>query len=391
MTNRNSLSSTKAKSPNLAKGSQYSSRDKGHHQRKSHFSSPVSPKIDYLIIRLSSLGDIIHTLPAFGALRRNFPAARLGWLVEKKGADILDWVDGLDQVFIFPSPPSKRIITPFTPRFFNFLRQVRQLVKPQGITIDFQGLLKSATLSFLSGAKKRLGFNRNNLREPQAAWFYTQTLPPLDNEGHVIDKNLKLLQLLDIEEKEKEFPLLVEETVVNKVKNIISELDFRPGQLLVVANIGGAWPTKRWPVSHWTALLKPITRNHRFFPLLLWGTPEEENEARLVSHQTGIKLLPFLTIKEVMALISTAHLVISGDSFPLQVASAFKVPVIGLFGPTDPHRNGPWHSASRVAVTPLDCRYCYARHCREANCMAAISPTQVSQLTEDLIKEVYGS
>lgn len=347
-------------------------------------------KIDYLIIRLTSLGDIIHTLPALAVLRKNFPAAQIGWVVERQGAEILEWVDGIDHCFIFPSSSTRRITTLFNPRFYKFLRSLRRLVKPSGIAIDFQGLIKSATLAFLSGAKQRLGFSRPNLREPQAAWFYTQTLPPLEDEGHVIEKNLKLLQLLSIEDKEKAFPLRVEKTVSEKVKNIIYEIGFGSDHLLLVANIGAAWPTKRWPVSHWIDFLKQFSSNNRFFPLLLWGTPEEEKEAREISHQTGVKLLPFLTIKEVIALISTAHLVVSGDTFALQVAAAFNVPVVGLFGPTDPKRNGPWHPLSRVVVTPVDCRYCYARRCPEAHCMAAISPSKVSNLTRELIKETYG-
>jgi heptosyltransferase-1 len=203
---------------------------------------------------------------------------------------------------------------------------------------------------------------------------------------HVIDKNLKLLHLLGLKVPAKEFPLVFDPAVREKVKTIITNYGVNSSQPLLVANIGAAWPTKRWPVNHWIDYLRKITKTGRFFPLLLWGTAEERQEAEEIARQTGVPLLPYLSIKEVMVLIDLAHLIVSGDTFALQVAAALAKPTLGLFGPTDPNRNGPWHILSRVAVTPLDCRNCYARRCRNSTCMAAISPEKVWQLTQELVE-----
>ena len=343
-------------------------------------------ELDFLIIRLSSLGDIIHTLPALAALRKHFPQARIGWVVESKGSQILEWVSGLDRIFVLPTSQRKRTGSLLKTAWAGFFKTLRQAIRPRGKALDFQGLIKSGLLAFLSGARTRLGFSRPNLREPQAAWFYTQTLPPFAESAHVIDKNLRLLRLVGVTEPLREFPLTVEAKVKEKIKTILSRL--QPGIKLpfLVANVGAAWPTKRWPASHWIDYLRKIKASGRFSPFLLWGTPEERQLAEEISGESGVPVLPYLTIKEVMALIDSADLLVSGDTFALQVAAALEKPAVGLFGPTNPQRNGPWHKASRVAVTPLECRNCYARSCREANCLRAIPPEEVWRLTLELVE-----
>jgi len=129
-----------------------------------------------LIVRLSSLGDIIHTLPAFAALRKGYPAARITWVVEKAGKEILDLVPGIDRIVVRGEK--------------GWIRAIRDA---GGTAIDFQGLLKSAIIARLSGARTRIGFSGKNLREPAASVFYTDRLEAFPEDGHVIDKNLKLL------------------------------------------------------------------------------------------------------------------------------------------------------------------------------------------------------
>jgi len=352
---------------------------------KEKASLSLPEELDFLIIRLSSLGDIIHTLPALAALRKHFPQARIGWVVESKGSEILEWVSGLDRILVLPTSQRKPAGFLLKPALAGFFKTLRQALRSQGKALDFQGLLKSGLIAFLSGARTRLGFSRPNLREPQAAWFYTQTVPPFDETNHVIDKNLRLLQLLGVSPPSWEFPLVVEAKVKEKIKTLLSELQPSSNLPILVANVGAAWPTKRWPASHWIDYLRKIRASGRFSPFILWGTPEERKLAEEISRESKVPRLPYLTIKEVMALIDLTDLLVSGDTFALQVAAALEKPTVGLFGPTNPQRNGPWHKASRVAVTPLECRNCYARRCREATCLAAIPPEEVWQLTLELV------
>ena len=181
---------------------------------------------NFLIIRTSSLGDVIHTLPAFAALRKKHPQARIAWAVEQKGKEILDLVPGLDDIIIVG-----------TPRWRKRIRNKNQ------VALDFQGLIKSGFIAFLSRSGKRLGYHRKNLKEPLASIFYTDQLEEVSEAGHVISKNLKLLTLVGVNEEKYEFPLAVPNAIRNAVKEKIGRLGDRSGRKLVLFNVGAAWPT----------------------------------------------------------------------------------------------------------------------------------------------------
>ena len=152
----------------------------------------------FLIIRLSSLGDIIHTLPAFSALRKKFPQAKITWIVEEKGREILELVPGIDRIVDIKMkrlhPGSKK----FLEEFSNIKKKIRD--KDQ-VVLDFQGLIKSGFLAKLSKAKIKTGFHKHNLKEPLASLFYTDRLAEISENTHVISKNMKLLSLVGIQEK----------------------------------------------------------------------------------------------------------------------------------------------------------------------------------------------
>ena len=322
-----------------------------------------------LIIRTSSLGDIIHTLPAFAALRKNFPAARVTWVVERKGKDILELVPGIDEIIVVGSPGWRK-----------------HLRKPDQAAFDFQGLLKSGLIARLSGSKKRFGFHRRNLKEPLAGLFYTDRLEEISETDHVIGKNLGLLRLAGINEDKYEFPLNIPESLRNSVMEKIRIPDARSDPKLVLFNVGAAWPTKRWFPESWIAVLNDL-KNEPFSPLLLWGTPEEESLARLVSQATGVPLAPFLSVQESLALIEESSLVVSGDTFALQAACALDVPVVGIFGPTTPKRNGPFHSGDKFVYHEIACSACYKRSCDSMDCLKLVRPEDVTVLVRQTLEE----
>lgn len=335
-----------------------------------------------LIIRLSSLGDIIHTLPAFSVLRQNFPEARILWACEKSGREILELVPGLDEIIIWPN---------------NFVRTGLKIRKDKiEVAFDFQGLMKSAFLALISGAKRRLGFPRQNLKEPLACLFYTETSTPINEfDHHVIYKNLRLLDLIGLKTEWKSenlhFPLFIPEEIRKKVKEKMAEAGLAHDRPLMIFNIGASWESKRLPAAFWieviTGVRKELNRDYSFY--LLWGSQEELNLARTIQLATDIPVVPFLTIKEVIALISSSFLLVSGDTFALQVASALRVPVVGLFGPTSPTRNGPVRSHDAFIYASVNCSPCYQRRCSRPRCWESISPQQVTSAIISRIKN-YG-
>ncbi|MBN2199524.1 MAG: glycosyltransferase family 9 protein [Candidatus Aminicenantes bacterium] len=331
-----------------------------------------SPADDFLIVRLSSLGDIIHALPAFSALRRRRPGARISWAVEPRGKEILDLVPGLD-----------RIVTLGRRGWWNVLRSGRS----RGlVALDFQGLIKSGLIARLSGAKRRIGFSRLNLREPLAGVFYSDQAAPFPETEHVIKKNLHLLTVLGIHETAFDFPLVVPPPIARRVRAALRKLGFGNGRTIILANVGAAWPSKRWLPDRWIDVLRSLKAENRRL-LVLWGTDEEKRMAEGIGRAAGVPVSPFFTVAEVLALIRDCRLVLSGDTFALQAACALGVPTVGIFGPTTPGRNGPFAADDKAAFHELSCSHCYRRSCPDTECLRLITAEEVVALAEKRLAE----
>ena len=324
---------------------------------------------DYLLVRLSSLGDIIHTLPAFSALRRHRPQARITWAVQRPGKVLLDLVPGLDRVLVLDKG--------------RWIGQTQAAKNKEFIALDFQGLIKSGLIAYLSGAGRRIGFSRHNLKESLARLFYTEALGEIPETGRVVSKNLQLLTRLGIWEPAYDFPLVIPEDVAARVRSALAGFGFRKehGRKLIIANVGAAWQSKRWFSDRWAALLEKIKAEDRFL-LLLWGNEQEKRLAEEVGRSSGVPLAPYLGLVEVMALVREAALLVSGDTFALQAACALSVPVVGLFGPTNPKRNGPFAKSDFAVHHELSCSDCYQRTCSNPKCLKLIEVEEVVQATE---------
>jgi lipopolysaccharide heptosyltransferase I len=316
----------------------------------------------FLIIRLTSLGDIIHALPALAALRRHRPQARIAWVVGPGGRAILEMTRGLDEIIVLGSPGWRG-----------------RLRAEERIALDFQGLVKSALVGRLARARRRVGFIRANLREPLAGLFYTERIAFVSEDDHVIRKNLKLLRAVGIDDETIEFPLVVPDDLVAKTLAKVEDSGVPAGASPVLLNTGAAWASKRWKPEQWAGVAARLKK--RGLPLLLlWGNDAEKTIADEVGRATGVPLAPFLTIPEVMALVGASALLVSGDTFALQAACALSVPVVGIFGPTNPARNGPFRPEDRVAFKRMDCSLCYKRECRDLRCLDDLSPDEVAAL-----------
>jgi len=337
---------------------------------------------NFLIIRLSSLGDIIHALPAFSSLRKHFPEANITWLVEEKGEEILKLVPGIDKVVVARAKRWKL----YSRSFREEISRIKSQIKAKYLTvIDFQGLIKSGFFAWFSQAEKRIGFHRKNLREPLASLFYTEQLEKFSENMHVISKNLKLLELLGIKESKIDFPLQLSSDLLESVRAKIAKIGYSPDKRMVVINVGAAWETKRWLPDKWSRVIKKID-SEQIFPLLLWGNEIEKKLAHKISETTGVVLSPALSLAEVVALVNETSLVVSGDTFALQAACALSRPVVGLFGPTTPGRNGPFKNTDKVAFEELECSHCYKRKCSDLKCMKILKPETVADLCMQVLE-----
>ncbi len=306
----------------------------------------AKPTERFLVIRLSSIGDIVHALPAVSALGATFPHAEITWAIEARHAAL---VEG--------NPYVRRVLKFDTLAWRNKLNSASTLEEiARGLlalresafdaSIDFQGLLKSALIGRLSGSRERVGFAENWLREPAAGVFYTERVVPRERK-HVIEMNLALVERLGVPPRERsrwEFPLPQSEADDRHVQQQLASL----GAIeFVVINPGGGWKSKCWPPENFAQLIRRL-ETELPWQVLLTGSPEEEGLIRSILDQAGARRAIYFpsTVVEVVALARRARLFVGGDTGPVHLAAALGTPVVAIFGAHDPlntpERNGPF-------------------------------------------------
>lgn len=321
-----------------------------------------------LIVRLSALGDIVHALPVLAALRRHDPSAEIDWLVEEAYAPVLDLAEGLGRRVVVraaePPPGEPRSDGGIDVRFtagpagylgaISFLRRQRY-----DVALDLQGLIKSAVWARVSGARRVIGFARDHLREPPAAWLYRERVTP-PHPAHVIHKNLALAAHLGAPATPVSMPLRVDASPT-LAETLHRELG---AQRYAVLNPGGGWPNKRWPGERFAAVAAYLQRAYGLISLVTWG-PSERAEADAIVAASGgaARLSPRTSVSELVAVMRGAALVVAGDTGPLHIAAAVGAPVVGLYGPTWPERNGPWDPADEVISRADRCHCHHKRQC----------------------------
>jgi lipopolysaccharide heptosyltransferase I len=333
-----------------------------------------------LIVRLGSLGDIIHALPAVSALDARFPDASIEWLVDWRNREVLQYVSVIDRLIVLEAPGGLT-------SWLSAIKVLRQ--SGYDAAIDFQGLLKSAVLARASGAGRVIGFTRSQLREQTASPFYTETVDAGD-QGHVIGKNLRLASVLGADPGRIRFPLEPPESGI--VSELFRRTGWPDGQPFAIVNPAAAWPNKRWPPDRLGTVAERLRSQYGLASVVIWGPGETELAETVAARSGGAAVVaPATTIGELLALTRAARLVISGDTGPLHVATALGIPVVGIFGPTSPVRNGPW-VPDDVSVSRFEACGCHhQRRChRDRWCLADIQVDEVMSAVERRFAASHG-
>jgi len=296
----------------------------------------MTPRL--LIVRLGSLGDIVHALPAVASLRAAFPKARMDWLVEARWQELIELNPDLTNVLSVDTRGwRRRLLSGAT---WRSLAAVRRTLRGAGydLALDLQGLYKSAGFAWLSGAPRRIGFDAGVAKEAGAAWFYTERVRPPAG-GHVIEMNLALAKAAGATEAHLRFPLPTRPEDEAAVEELLR--GHHLGEFVVLSP-GGGWGSKCWPIERYAALHNILGRE-RGWRTVVNAAPGEEHLVREFQAQARVsRPVHFsLRLRQLVALLKRARLVVSGDTGPLHLAAALGTPVVGLFGPTDPVRNGP--------------------------------------------------
>lgn len=326
-----------------------------------------------LIVRLGALGDVVHAIPMVASLRHAHPSVQVDWLVAPGYRVLLELVEGLHRAIGLDTRRAfgDAGVLPVT----SELRRARY-----DVAFDAQGLLKSAVLARASGAARVIGFARENLREPAAHAFYTETVAVgQEDRVHIIQKNLALLHAVGIHEDAPRFPLRVDPG-----PELRSFIDRFGADGYALLNPGAAWPNKRWPPARFGAVAAAIHRAWGLASVVSWGPGEEALASAVVDASEGAaQLSPRTDIRALCALARHARVMVSGDTGPLHIAAAVGTPIVALFGPTLPARNGPWLPQDQVLSRADACECLYERRCRQAEaCLESIPVDDVVRAVE---------
>ncbi|MEO6974673.1 MAG: lipopolysaccharide heptosyltransferase I [Gallionella sp.] len=342
-----------------------------------------------LVVRLSSLGDILHLFPAVSDLHNRYPDAEIHWLVEPAFAEAVSWHAAIDKVITVPLRAHKKTWWKL-PLLLSKLRQ-RLQTENYDVVLDAQGLLKSAILSRLPGVPV-YGFDANSARESIAAKLYQKTAHIKDGL-HVIEKNRQLVgQLFDTEiTQPADFGLneFRSDQIKEELAGVLEEISDQP---YIVLLHGTTWNSKYWPESSWIELIRMFSQQG-WRCLIPWGNEVELQRAcRLKAAGEKAMVLPKLSLTELMTILLHARAFVSVESGIGHLAAALDVPGVMLHGPTDPGYSGIQGKACQHIISGIYCSPCFKRDCpRIANklevppCQQEIKPQQVYLQCEALL------
>lgn len=301
-----------------------------------------------LVVRIGSMGDVIHALPAVATLKHSFPHCRLSWVISPRWAPLLDGNPFVDQVVPFDRTSISGIAAAW-----RILRSGRC-----DLAVDFQGLIQSALIATIARPDRIFGFHQSQIREKPAALFYshkTQT-----TSAHVVERNLELAVEAGGSNVLHTFPL-----PEGRLEGDLPEGDF------ILASPVAGWAAKQWPAANYAKLAQLIRQELRL-PLVLNGSPASGAALSAVpfthTSLTGLAGLIYATRR--------ATAVVGVDSGPMHLAAALGKPGVAVMGPTDPSRNGPYGDSFTVLRSP-QAQTSYKRHAETAASMRDISPEQV--------------
>ncbi len=374
-----------------------------------------------LIVKPSSLGDIVRALPVLHGLRRRWPQAMINWLVRPEFADILPGKPALDEKIFFDRKRFRRLGTSYGATR-NFMRLLRELRRRQfDLVVDVQGLFRSGFMTRATGAPVRVGFA--HAREG-AARFYTHAIKT-DGNIHHVEECRQVAGALGVGEEPLCFDMNIDADAANQARALLHQTGLAEGETYYVILPGGTHAAKRWSAANWGKLVSLLQEKCNVRPMILAGGGEEKAIAEAITqgkvgqrptlhvqeevgqkttlhvqeevgqkttlhvqeevgqrptlHEEAdvINLAGQTTLGQLVALLKDACWVMGNDSGPLHIAAALGVPVVGLYGPTNPRLVGPYGQMDGVVEAGGDIprRRRYSDH--PGHAMKNITPEQV--------------
>ncbi len=336
-----------------------------------------------LLIKPSSLGDIVHALPTLTALRERFPRARIAWLVKRQWAALVERAEGLDEVLAVE------------PGLSGWLAVIPRLRAARfELAVDLQGLFRSGAIAWLAGCSTRVGFANGREGSPL---FYTHRVPVPSPDMHAVDRYLLVATALGAggtpaasPTGRARFPLRVRPEDQKVVEELLGRWALTQTAPWIAMNVSARWPTKRWPAEYFASVLDSIQESQLGRVVLIGGTEDllAAEEVKRLAKTTPVNLTGAIPLGALPAFLAAARALVTNDSGPMHVAAAVGTPVVALFGPTSPNRTGPYGQGHRVLVHKVTCSPCFSRTCRNLTpleCLAGVTPETTFVAVRELL------
>ncbi|MGC2061440.1 MAG: lipopolysaccharide heptosyltransferase I [Thermodesulfovibrionales bacterium] len=327
-----------------------------------------------LIVKPSSLGDVVHSLPFLNSLHACFPEASIDWVIARGLDGLLEGHPMLDRLIVIDKDRWRRISQAAVTltELKDLFRTLR--ARRYDLVVDLQGLLRSGLITKATRARVRVGFSE--AREGSRL-FYTRTVRG-GREVHAVDRYLKVAAALGCETKNVVFPLPSSTGVSEKVKEVRNNL-----KNYIVLVPGARWDTKIWPVGNFGALASMLPLKS----VVIGGSGDRERAEEIVRLSGGraFSVAGNTNLPELVELMRTAQCVVTNDSGPMHIAAALGIPVVAIFGPTSPVRTGPYGQRHVILKSERGCAPCYKRRCADVRCMRDITVDMVLEKTKGFL------
>lgn len=338
-----------------------------------------------LLIKPSSLGDIVHALPVLHGLRTRYPTARIDWLINKGFAPLLENHPDVNELIVFDRRRFGQMAR--NPRaaaaFCRFVGDLRS--RDYDLVVDLQGLFRTGFLARASGSSVRIG--PQTAREG-AGWFYSHRIPSIEDDAHAVDRSYRVAGMLGFEDVPITFSLPIAEADVDTIGQLLDQAEIA-GRALVVVAPGARWETKMWPPERFAELIDAVHQNCEAACVLI-GAQSEVQWCKAIERccrRSPVNLAGETTLAQFAAIIRSADAVVCHDSAAVHLAAVYGRPLVCLTGPTNPLRTGPYGRIEDVVRLDLECSPCYLRRlsqCRhDHRCMRDLESQNVFEAVRD--------
>ncbi len=345
-----------------------------------------SAKKKFLIIKPSSIGDIVHALPFLRTLRANHPSAYIAWMIEESFQDLIKHNPDLDEVIPIRTKYWRKSLNT---QSWNEICETIKLLKERKFdwTFDLQGLIKTGFIALMTGAPNRVGFHKNNCREKVNSWFNNHHSEYIATGSHIVDRCLSQLSFLGNFQPQAEFILSIRPEDENVSKTFMAENSKLAEKPIAGINPGAGFSTKLWNIEKYAQLADKLVEELGFSILITWGPGEQEMATKIANTMKQKSwIAPATTIAESIGLYKKLSLFVGSDSGPFHICWALDIPTVSVWGPTDPSRNGAYKKNHKAVFHKLDCSFCWKRQCPlgTTECMDKITVQNMFEATKKL-------